>query len=63
MGVVAVKSELVAAHGFDLDLMKDNSVRITLRCKTPYEAAILFDELKQSVEQGALRLTFAVEKR
>lgn len=63
MGVVAVKSELVAAQNFELDLMSDGSVRITLRCKTKYESAILFDELKESLAKGYLNLAFAVEKK
>lgn len=52
-----------AASKFEIDLMPDHSVRITLRCNSAYEAALLFDEIDQATKTGALSMSFQVEKR
>lgn len=60
---VKVSSELIAAQTFDIDLLPNARVRITLHCKTAYEAAILFDELKIAADKGEVTLKFLVEKK
>ena len=42
----------------EIELMPDNSVRLTARYKTPYEAAIAFEEITEQARKGTLRMNF-----
>jgi len=48
----------LAASRFEIELMPDHSVRITLRCASAYEAAILFDEVSTAAKSGLLAMSF-----
>lgn len=51
------------ASKLELDLMPDHRVVITLRCDTAYEAAVLYQELSETTQEGSLSLEFVVGTR
>ena len=51
------------ANKLELDLMPDHRVVITLHCDTAYEAAVLFEDISESSQNGKLDLEFVVSKR
>ena len=52
-----------AASGIDLQVTKDHSVRMIFRCRSADEAAVLFGDLSEAVNRGAVSFTFEIDKR
>ena len=51
-----------AASRLELDLMPDHSVRLTLRCNSAYEAAVLYEDLTEKARSGSLVIDFGTTK-
>lgn len=51
-----------AAKRIGISLTRNNSVQITLECKTAYEAAILYDDITSECREGRIYLKFEVSK-
>lgn len=45
---------------FEVELMPDSSVRLTMRYATPYEAAIAYDEISSAARSGKLRMNLSL---
>ncbi len=48
------------AKDLEIELGHDNSVRITTRYTTSYEAAIAYDELSTAAKSGRLKVNFSL---
>ena len=50
-----------AKEQLELDLMPDHSVRITVRLRSAYEAAIFYEDMAEAARSGSLILDFGTE--
>lgn len=50
------------AGKLEIELRRDHSVHIILCCDSAYEAAVLFQEIKEAADKGDVALSFGVEK-
>lgn len=44
----------------EIELMPDNSVQMTMRYKTPYEAAVAYEEITTEAKTGKLKISFGL---
>jgi hypothetical protein len=49
------------ASRLEIDLMPNNRIVLTLRCDSSYEAAVMYDEIKEAAKKGNLNLDFVVK--